>query len=164
MAINMFLKLSTPDIKGEATGSEHQDQIHVLSWGHSFNLPTSSTRSAGGGTVEQANHADLSITKYTDTASIDLLKMCWSGRRIGKGVLSVYRSANDGGMVKYLEVTMENIIVSNISIGGGAGDLPTETVTLSYGTVHYKYIQQKEGSPGGVAQTVKHNLTKQEVS
>ncbi len=65
MAANFFLKLETPTIEGESTDSTHAKEIQVLSWSHSFNQPTSPTRSsAGGGTVEQANHSDFSITKY----------------------------------------------------------------------------------------------------
>lgn len=166
MAGNMFLKLTTPDIKGESTDSSHKEEIQVLSWSHSFNQPTSPTRSsAGGGTVEQANHSDFSFTKYIDASTDDLLKQCWSGKHIQKGVFSAYRSNGDNKPVEYLVITMEKIIVSNVSIGGGTGDIPTETITLSYGTVEYKYIPQKEDDGTGEgAQPVKHDLIKQEVS
>jgi type VI secretion system secreted protein Hcp len=166
MAGNMFLKLTTPDITGESTDSSHAGEIQVLSWSHSFNQPTSPTRSsAGGGTVEQANHSDFSFTKYIDASTDDLLKMCWSGKHIQKGVFSAYRSNGDNKPVEYLVITMEKIIVSNVSIGGGTGDIPTETITLSYGTVEYKYIPQKEDDGTGEgAQPVKHDLIKQEVS
>ncbi|TVR82127.1 MAG: type VI secretion system tube protein Hcp, partial [Rhodospirillales bacterium] len=138
----------------------------VLSWSHSFNQPTSPTRSsAGSGTVEQANHADLSFTKYTDSASDDLLKMCWSGKQIGKGTLQFYRADGNNNPVKYLEIVMEKIIVAAFSVGGGMGDLPTETISLSYGKVQYNYIPQKEedGTSGG-NEPVTHNLMTEEVS
>ena len=77
MAINVYLKFSEPDITGESTDSKHVGEIQVLSWSHSFNQPTKATRSsAGGGTVEQANHSDFSFAKYLDTATDDLLKYC----------------------------------------------------------------------------------------
>ncbi|MFM2042410.1 MAG: hypothetical protein RLY86_986 [Pseudomonadota bacterium] len=166
MAGNMFIKFTTPDITGEATDSVHAGEIQVLSWSHSFNQPTSPTRSsAGGGTVEQANHADFSFTKYIDSSSDDLLKQCWTGKHIQKAVFCAYRSNGDNKAVKYLEITMEKVIISNFSIGGGTGDIPTETVTLSYGTVQYTYIPQKEddGTSEG-AQPVKHDLITQVVS
>jgi type VI secretion system secreted protein Hcp len=166
MATNFFLKLETPDIKGESVASDHKDELQVLSWSHSFNQPTSPTRSsAGGGTVEQANHSDFTITKYLDAATDDLLKMCWSGKQIGKGTFSAYRADGDNKAIKYLEVIMEKIVVSNVSFGGGAGDLPTETVALAYGKVTYNYIPQKDadGTAGGV-QPVSHDLMAQEVA
>lgn len=165
MATNMFLKLVEPEIKGETTDSNHKDEIQVLSWSHSFNQPTSPTRSsAGGGTVEMANHADFSFTKYTDAATDDLLKQCWSGKMIKEATFSAYRADGNNTPVKYLEIIMENVIVSNLSLGGGTGDVPTETVALSYGKVTYKYNPQKEadGTGEGV-QPVYHDLIKQEV-
>ena len=165
MAANFFLKLETPKIEGESTDKNHTKELQILSWSHSFNQPTKPTRSsAGGGTVEQANHSDFSITKYIDAATDDLLKMCWSGKQIGKGTFTAYRADGDNQAVCYLMVQMENIVVSNVSFGGGGGDLPTETVALAYGKVTYTYKPQKvaDGTSDG-QQPVHHDLIKQEV-
>ncbi len=165
MAHNMFLKLTDPTVRGEATDSSHREEIQVLSWNHAFTQPTPPTRSSGGaGTVQQANHSDFAFTKYIDASTDDLLKLCWSGRRVGKGVFCCYRRVDDQKSVKYLEIIMENIIVSNLSIGGGTGDIPTETVTLSYGSVEYKYFgPQPDGQTGQDVQRVKHDLGKESV-
>src|ERR1700757_955222 len=163
MATNFFLKFENPAIDGESTDSKHDKQLQILSWSHSFNQPTKPTRSsAGGGTVEQANHSDFSVTKYIDAATDDLLKMCWSGKQIAKGTFTAYRADGDNQAVKYLMVELEKIIVSNISFGGGGGDLPTETVALSYGKVTYTYNPQKvaDGTSDG-AQPVFHDLVQQ---
>ncbi len=76
-----------------------------------------------------------------------------------------YRADGDNKPVKYLEIDFFNVIISNYSISGGAGDLPTETVTLSYGKVSYNYIQQKpaDGTASG-NQPVTHDLIQQQVS
>jgi type VI secretion system secreted protein Hcp len=166
MASNMFIVFKNPDIKGESSDSSNVDAIQVLSWSHSFNQPTSPTRSsAGSGTVEQANHSDFSFTKYTDASTDDLLKMCWSGKQIGTATFTTYRSDGSNKAVKYLEVLMTGVIVSNIAIGGGSGDVSSETITLSYSSVQYTYIQQQaaDGQAGG-NQPVKHDLAKQAVS
>ena|SRR5579872_5496247 len=166
MAGNMFLKLETPEIKGESGDDAHKDEIHVLSWSHHCNQPTSTTRtSAGGGTVEQANHGDFTFMKYTDSASDDLLKQCWSGKSIGKGTFTAFRANGDNKPVKYLEITMEDIIVSQFSVSSGMGDIPQETVALNYGKITYSYIPQKkdDGTADG-AQPVSHDLIKQAVS
>jgi type VI secretion system secreted protein Hcp len=164
MATNFFLNLD--GIKGESTDDTHKEQIQVLSWSHSFNQPTSQTRSgAGGGTVEQANHADFSITKYIDAATDDILKMCWSGKQIAKGTFQAYRSDGSGDGVLYLQVDFENIIISNYSISGGTGDVPVETVTLSYSKVSYNYkpVKLADGTAGGTQKT-SHDLALQKVS
>lgn len=166
MAVNVFLKFEEPAIKGESTDDKHKEEIQVLSWSHSFNQPTKATRStAGGGTVEQANHSDFTFSKYLDAATDDLMKYCWNGKQIGKATLSCYRSDGGAAAILYLEIKMEDIIVSNISIGGGPGDLPTENISLAYGKVTYTYKSQKPetGDAGGV-QPVSHDLIKQVVA
>jgi len=165
MAANMYLKCEEPEIKGESTDADHKDQIQVLSWSHSSNQPTSSTRSsAGGGTVESANHSDFTITKYTDASTPHLLKRCWGGKMIKTCTFTSYRSDGDNKRVKYLEIIMNNVIISNISFGGGTGDLPTETVALNYGVIEFKYIQQKkEDGSAGDPIPVKHDLIKDTV-
>ena len=164
MATNFFLKLD--GITGESTDSAHAGQIQVLSWSHSFNQPTSPTRSsAGSGTVEQANHADFSITKYIDSSTDDILKACWTGKQIATGVFTGYRADGTGNGVNYLEIDFTNVVVSNYSISGGTGDMPVETVTLSYSKVTYTYIPQKQADgTGGAAQPVTHDLAAQSVS
>lgn len=162
MATNFFIKID--GIDGESQVSGHEKDIQVLSWSHSFNQPTSATRSsAGGGTVEQANHADFSFTKYIDVATVPLMKSCWTGKTIKNAVFTTYRSDGDA-LVEYLKIEMDNVIVSNISIGGGTGDLATETLTLSYSKVKYTYTEQKVPGAGNDGNKVaSHDLSLQKV-
>ncbi len=162
MASNMYIKFEEPGIEGDSTAEGHVGQIEVLSWSHGFNQPTSPVRSAAGsGTVEQATHQNLTFTKYVDTATDDLLKMCWSGKQIGKATLTCRRSdgATDNAPVDYLVIEIQHIIVSNFSISGGPGDVPVENVSLDYGIVKYIYKPQKhEDGTGGDKVEVQHNL------
>lgn len=70
-----------------------------------------------------------------DSATDDLLKNCWSGRQFAKVTVSCYRSdgATDNKPVKYLTVVLQNVVISNFSVNGGAGDVPVENVSLDYG-------------------------------
>ena len=140
MATRIFLKVETPNVAGESTDKGHAGEIEVLSWSHSFNQPTSPIRStAGSGTIERANHSDIVITKYTDVASTDLLKHCWAGSHFGKMTLQQFRSAGVDDDVEYLTVELEDVVISNFSISAGGGDVPMESIALSYGKVTYKY-------------------------
>lgn len=155
--LSTYIVFNEPNLVGE-TGPDGQSGIQVLSWSHSFNQPTS-PKGGATGTPEQANHSDLSITKYIDAATDDLLKQCWSGRQMGGAVLTSYNTGPDNKPVRYLQITMEKIIVSNVSIGGGTGDIPTETITLSYGSVTYTTY-----GPNGEPASVSHDLNSQTVS
>jgi type VI secretion system secreted protein Hcp len=161
MATNIFLKIETPEIKGESSHKGHEGQIEVLSWSHGVSQPTSPVRStAGSGTVERANHQDLSFTKYVDIASTDLIKHCWAGTHFGKLTLAQYRSAgNDTKDVEFLTVELEDVVISSYQIGGGGGDIPIESISLAYGKVTYKYdpADQKTGAKKG-NKPVSHDL------
>ncbi len=157
MSENFFLKID--GVEGDARDPNHKGEIAVLSWSHSFNQPASPTRSSSGGAVEQANHADFSFVKYVDGASMELLRRAWSGQQSAKVVFTAYRADGDNRPARYLLIEFSHVIVSNLSISGGAGDLPTETVTLSYGTVQYTYFRSSDDR-----KSVKHDMLKQTVS
>lgn len=141
MATSMFLKFEAPAVTGTGTAAGHAGEIEVLSWSHGFVQPTSPTRSTG--VVEQATHQNLSFTKYIDSATHELLRLCWSGRQIGKATLTLLRDSEE-----YLKVVMEHVVITNYSVSGGPGDTPVENISLDYGIVQYVYKEQK----------VKHDL------
>jgi type VI secretion system secreted protein Hcp len=165
MAINAYLKLDKID--GDCTAGGHEKEIEILNWNHGFTQPTSSTRSsAGGGTVEQASHQPLTVSKYIDSATSQLMKSCWSGKTIASGILTCYRAsgAEDNKAVQYLKVEMTDVIISNQSLSGGGGDLPAENLALDYATVQYTYILQKDDGTAGGNKPAKHDLMKRVIS
>ena len=165
MATNMYIKFD-PAIETDVEVKGQEKTIEILSWNHGFSQATSPVRSsAGGGTVEQANHQNLSFTKYLEGSTQALLKKCWSGEQFNSAVVSCYRASKEAEPLKYLEVTMEHVVISNYSISGGPGDIPVENISLDYGVVTYNYMPQKrdDGSGGG-NKPAKHNLETREVS
>ncbi|MFH0844413.1 MAG: type VI secretion system tube protein Hcp [Pseudomonadota bacterium] len=164
MATDMFLQLE--GIEGESEDSKCPKWIEILSWSHSFSQPTAAVRGSSGPTVEKANHSDLSITKYLDKATDDLLSKLWSGDTISKASLKCFRadSADTKTPVNYLTIDMEQVIVSNYSISAGGGDLPLENISLAYGKVTYTYAEQKKADgTGGGASPTSHDLKTDEV-
>jgi type VI secretion system secreted protein Hcp len=125
---DMFLKLT--NIKGEALDAKHKDEIEVLSW----SFGASQTGSAHGGTgsgTGKVSIQDVTITHYVDQSSTDLLKHLTSGKHIDEGMLTVRKAG--GTAVEYFKLKMEQVLVSHISNGGGAGqDRVTENVTLNF--------------------------------
>ncbi len=158
MAANMFFKFTDPAIIGGSRDPNHVGEIEVLSWSQSFVQPA--RLSGGGGVVEQATHSNLSFTKYPDSASADLLKTCWNGKQIGKALLSCYRADGNGAPAPYLEIELLHVVITNLSISGGPGDMPVESISLDYGVVTYRYSPRTAGG----ANQVSHDLIRQIVS
>lgn len=142
MAVDMFLKLT--DIKGEAQDAKHKDEIDVLawSWGASQSGTTHMGSGGGGGKV---SIQDLSITKYVDLASTNLLQYLCSGKHIATADL-VVRKAGDNPL-EYVIINMKDVMVTSVSTGGSGGeDRLTENVTLNFSIVDVIYRSQDSTS------------------
>lgn len=137
MASNMYIKFD--DVVGEATDTNHTDWIEILSWNHGFSQPASPLRGSSGSTVEMANHSDFNFTKAIDSATDDLIGACWKGLQYEKVTVECFKSDGGNEPIKYLEIDMEDVVVSNFSISGGQGSLPMENVSLAYSKIKYIY-------------------------
>ena len=164
MASSMFIKFDKVD--GECSDKNHEEWIEILSWNHGFSQPASPLRASQGSTVERANHSDFTFNKTLDSATDDLIGACWKGHQFETVDVEVFKSDGGNEPIKYLEINMEDVIISNFSISGGGGDLPMENVSLAYGKVTYKYDPKNkaDGSKSDGVQPICHDLIKNEVS
>lgn len=161
MATDMFIKFD--DVEGEATETDHDTWIEILSWNHGFSQPASPLRDSTGSTIERANHSDLTITKYMDKATRRLLKDHWGGNQYEEVTIDCLRASGDASIL-YLQIIMNDVIISNYNISGGGGDIPIENLSLSYSKVSYQYDSKKkeDGQAEGV-QKVYHDLKTSEI-
>jgi len=146
-AVDMFLDFD-PDIPGESTDKAYKDKVDVLAW--SWGMSNSGTTHLGGGAgAGKANFQDLSLTKYVDKASPNLMFHCASGKHIDKATLTVRKA---GAMpVEYITIEMTDVLITAVSTGGSGGeDRLTENVTLNFAEVKYTYVPTK---PDGTADT-----------
>jgi len=160
MSSNMYMKFEGPTI-GSSTAPGHENEIEILTWSHGFVQPASARRDfAAPHTLEQATHQNFSFTKYLDSATNELIRYNWSGKLIKKATLRCYRADGVGDTKEhlYLEVIMENVLIADLKVSGGASDLPVENVTLDYGIVQYSYKDQKQVASSADAKPPKHNL------
>lgn len=147
MAVDMFLKLE--GIEGEAQDAKHGKEIDVLawSWGTSQSGTTHMGKGGGGG---KTNIQDLSLTKYVDSATHNLLQRTFDGKHISEGTLVVRKAG--GTPLDYLIIKMTDIMVTSVSTGGSGGeDRLTENVTLNFSKVEIDYVPQKEDGSGEAA-------------
>lgn len=164
MASNMFIKFD--DVVGESTDVNHADWIEILSWSHGFSQPASPLRGSSGSTVEMANHSDFNFTKATDSATDDLIGACWKGLQYETATVECYKSDGGNEPIKYLEIIMDDVVISNFSISGGGGGLPMENVSVAYSKIKYSYDpkDKEDGSKTKGAQPIVHDLKTNTVS
>ena len=155
MAVDFYLKLD--GIAGEATDSNHKDEIQLLSysWGGSQTTSVAGTGGSGAGKVDLS---DLSIMKYLDKASSPIFKALVSGTHIKTGVLSAVKAGSSGK--PFLKISLEELFVTSLQISGSS-EIPTESVSFSYNKIKYEYWTQNEQgvltATGAVTYSLKEN-------
>ncbi|KPC50386.1 Hcp family type VI secretion system effector [Amantichitinum ursilacus] len=151
MAFDAFLKID--GIPGESTDDKHKEWIEIKSFNHNLEQPASATASSSGGaTAERVNHDTFDIVHLLDKSSPKIAEACCTGKHISSVTLELCRAGGD--KVKYLEVKLEQVVVSKVATNGttaGADGFPTEAVSFSYGKIKWTYSQQQraDGSAGG---------------
>lgn len=175
MSTNVYLEITGEDSKNKFEGNSraegHQKKIEVVSWSHGFSQPTTAaTKSVDQQATSRANHSDLSFTKFFDNASDDLLKACWTGAQMKKAVFQCFRSSgadDTGKSTMYLQITLEDLILSHYSISGGGDELPIENVTLNYTKCEYQFIPvdfETGKAEDGKKTAVSHDLSTNKIA
>jgi len=155
--MDMFINMGAK-IKGESRdkvqGPKGDIDILAWSWGMS---QSGSSYTGGGGGAGKANFQDISFTKYIDAASQALMGSLAKGAHIDKCVLLVRKAGE--GQQKYIEITMEEVLVTSISTGGSGGeDRLTENVTLNFAKVAFDYFKQDAKGATASAGIFKWNI------
>jgi type VI secretion system secreted protein Hcp len=157
MAVDMFLKLD--GIKGESKDFKHKDEIHIesFSWGLS---QTGAFGTGGGGGAGKVSVHDISVTKFLDKSSPELMLHCSNGKHIKEGLITVRKAGENP--VEYLKIKLTDIIVSGVQHAGHGSDLLTESLTLNFGKYNLDYQEQDEngkakGGPVTMGWDVKAN-------
>lgn len=140
MAIDMFLKLG--EIVGESQDGAHRGEIDVLAWSWGASSP-GSLHTGGGGGAGRASFQDLSITKWVDRSSEDLLRLVATGGNVPDGQLTL-RAAGGAKALEFLVIRFSPVIVTSVVPGGSAGEERlTENVTLNFAQFEYVYTPQR---------------------
>lgn len=155
MSADMFLKIE--GIQGESVDKTHADEIDVLAW--SWGMTQSGTMhiAAGGGSGKVAVQ-DMSITKYVDRCSPNLMQKICTGEHYPSAILTIRKAGSDP--LEYLVITMTHVLVTSLSTGGSGGeDKLTENITLNFAEFESVYTPQAADGSGGAAVDIAFNIS-----
>ena len=142
-AVDMFLRIQGVT-GGESQDEQHKGAMEVLAW--SWGQSTGDART-GRGRQPAVCIQDLSITKYIDSASPELIMNSVLGEVAPTATLVVRRAGERP--VEFLTLTMRNVTISSYTTGGSGGeDRLTENVVLHFESMQGVYRRQK---PDGTA-------------
>ena len=143
---DIFLKVD--GIDGESLDSKHKGEIEISSWSFSEQNAGTSAHGSGAG-AGRVSMGDFHFSKVIDKSSPKLMQACATGKNFPT-ILMTARKAG-GQQQEYLKVTFTDAMISHYSTSGtGNGVLPTEEISLNFGSIKYEYSPQKaDGSLDG---------------
>ena len=147
MAVDAFLKLD--GIDGESQDKEHKGEIDIIAWSWG-GASTGSFNLGGGGASGKASFSDLTLTKYYDKTSPNLMAKLADGTHIKEATLFA-RKAGGSSAIEFLTIKLSDVIITSVNFGGSGGeDRYTETVSIAFAKFEVAYQAQKnDGAKDG---------------
>jgi len=164
MAFDTYMKITGPDVEGEATakGMEKWIEIYSFSWGASN--PTTVGPGSTGISAGRASVSSFNIMKKTEVSSAKLFAGCCAGQHFKQAEVQLRKATGtDGGQQTFLKYTFDDVMVESVQWSGSTGgdDTPTESVSFAFAKVKIDYSKQDtEAGSMKSAGTATYDLTK----
>ena len=137
------LLLKLDGIPGDSLAAGHINEIDASSV--QFGASQTGIRDAGGrASARRSSLTTFTITKRTDKASPKLFLACATGQHIQTAVLTFRDVVAGTAPYEYLTITLTDVFISSYSVSSG-GDFPSESVSMSYSKIEYKYVGKLNG-------------------
>lgn len=111
-----------------------------------------------GGGAGKVSVNDITITKYVDKATPNLIKKCCTGEHFTKAQIIVRKAGETA--LEYIKVTLDGgVLVTSVSGGGSSGEERlTETVGLNFAKFKYEYTEQNNDGTKGATVPVGYDM------
>jgi len=153
----LILDCSSASISGESQLGDYIGMIEIRSFNHGVAQQITGDQSNTKRTSGKPNHQDFTVTKYLDLATPKLIDFCNQAKPVPTVNITVGQNDN-GKVTKIFSYVLTNALISSISIGGGGGGKPQETVTFNYTGISWTYNQQKSDVSDAGNAAAKWNL------
>jgi type VI secretion system secreted protein Hcp len=153
----MAIYVKYDGIDGEATHETHKKWLDAGSLqfgvGRSISTPAGSTANRE---ASEPMVSEVTISKLMDSASPKLFTESCTGA-VGKKVQIHLVSTGSPGNT-YIEYTLTNALISSYSVSSG-GDRPSESVSISFTKLEYKFIPYDDKNKAGTPISVSYDLS-----
>src|SRR5262245_47340621 len=142
----IYMKIDGVDGSVTATGHEKWIELQSCQLGTNRHV----TNATGRGVNREASAPAVSevvVTKDLDCSSTNLFRLSLWGE--GKKVKIDFCKTDKDKFEPYLQLELENTLVSNYSISGGGLALPGESLALNFTKITYNTIQMDDTNKTG---------------
>lgn len=153
----IYLKFDK-EIKGEVTAEGFPGQIQVgsVQWG--VGIGVSSVTGNANREASIPSFSEVTITKTTDISSTPLFKETCGRENFTSATLSFTTTAKGNSNLVFLEIKLENVIISGYTMSSGGEGRPTESLSLNYTKITMKYMLDEKGTLAAKAPEVAWDL------
>lgn len=153
----MAIYLKLEGIDGNATHADHQKWLDVgsLQWGVGRAISTPAGSSANR-EASEPSISEVSITKEMDASSPHFMIEACVGDKGKKCEIHLVSTGSPGRT--YATYVLTNTLVSGYSMSSG-GDRPSETISLNFTKIEYKYIPSGDANDLGSPIAVGYDLS-----
>jgi type VI secretion system secreted protein Hcp len=153
MATDIILEIK--GIKGESKIEKGFIDVVQWDWGMANR---GSQHDQGGGGTGKGEVQDLTVTKYVDSATPNLMLACCTGDHLDEATLTLRKSGGKKAL-EYLVIKMTKVFISNVQTGSaGDDDRFTENVSLNFAKVDISYTPQDDKGGGKGSVDVCYNI------
>jgi type VI secretion system secreted protein Hcp len=134
------------ELRANRKDFKQKDEIHIesFSWGMS---QTGAHGAGGGGGAGKVSVHDISVTKFLDKATPELMLHCANGKHIKDGLITVRKAGEHP--VEYLKIKLTDILISSVQEAGHGSDLLSESLSINFAKFNVEY--QEQGADGKAA-------------
>jgi len=153
--MTIYMKVETIDGGVTAKGFEKWIELN------SFHFSTSRAISMEAGNIANRNHgrpniSEIIVTKLMEQSSFGLLQEALRGDKGRKVTIKIVEVAQDKYR-EYVSYELEDTLLSGYSVSTG-GEVPVETVTLSYSKITTSFTSTDKGNKAGQPARVVYDL------
>jgi len=153
----MTIYMKVESIDGAVTAKGFEKWIEL----NSFHFATSRAISMEAGNIANRNHgrpsvSEIVVTKMMEQSSFGLLQEALRGDKGKKVTIKIVEVAQDK-FREYVSYELEDTLLSGYSVSTG-GDVPVETVTLSYSRITTSFTSTDKTNKAGQPARVVYDL------
>lgn len=146
MAGNLFVQID--GVTGECVEQGHEGWIDVQSWSDTLTSASSASYGGGGGqgTVQ---YSDINFMCQLEKAIPNLMVGCADHKHYSTVKFHATKMGGDGKSWTYLEITLNDAVVTSVSMSGHENAIPTVSVSMAFTKIKTEYwVQTAAGGKG----------------
>lgn len=153
----IYLKFDK-EIKGEVTADGFPGQIELSSFQWGVGIGVSSPTGNANREASIPSFSEVTVTKTTDVSSTPLFKETCGRENFTSATISFTTTAKGNSNLVFLEIKLENVIISGYSMSSGGEGRPSESLSLNYTKITMKYMLDEKGTLAAKAPEVAYDL------